>query len=139
MYPKNPARKKRSTAGEEVTGWKGRKSKKRRNHILTGVQKFSHSEPSHTKRASPSYGFSHVFEHVRHAYVDEYNVSYVTNGRGRSEDMPPSYLKRLLQYLHGRVLGFCCRPSPFSSAIPVKAGASMVCTDCIAREMVVVY
>lgn len=26
-------------------------------------------------------------------------------------------LNRLLQYLHGRVFGFCCRCSPFSSAV----------------------
>lgn len=34
-------------------------------------------------------------------------------------------LKRLLQYLHGRVLGFWCRVSPFSSAVLDGAGASI--------------
>jgi len=34
-------------------------------------------------------------------------------------------LNRLLQYLHGRVLGFWFRVSPFSSAVLVGAGASI--------------
>ncbi len=37
-----------------------------------------------------------------------------------------AHLKRLLQYLQGSVLGFCCRPSPpLSSAVPASAGASI--------------
>lgn len=34
-------------------------------------------------------------------------------------------LKRLLQYLHGRALGFCCRASPFCSAVLEGAGPSI--------------
>jgi hypothetical protein len=41
-------------------------------------------------------------------------------------------LNRLLQYLHGRVLGFCCRCSPFSSAVLDGAGASIDCRGIMA-------
>jgi len=41
-------------------------------------------------------------------------------------------LNRLLQYLHGRVLGFCCRVSPFSSAVPDGGGASIDCRGSMA-------
>lgn len=34
-------------------------------------------------------------------------------------------LNRLLQYLHGRVFGFCCRCSPFSSAVLGGGAVSM--------------
>lgn len=40
-----------------------------------------------------------------------------------------AYLNRLLQYLHGSVLGFNGRPSALCSVIPKFEGASM---DCIA-------
>lgn len=42
-----------------------------------------------------------------------------------------SYLNRLLQYLQGKVLGFCCRPSTFSSVGPVSPGPSRDWIDCI--------
>lgn len=38
--------------------------------------------------------------------------------------LPWAYLNRLLQYLHGRVLGFCCLPSAMSSALPEMVAVS---------------
>jgi hypothetical protein len=43
-------------------------------------------------------------------------------------------LKRLLQYLHGSALGFCCRISPFSSAALDGGEASIDCSGNIARK-----
>ena len=43
-----------------------------------------------------------------------------------------SHLKRLLQYLHGKVFGFCWRISPFSSAVPMAADASIDCRGIMA-------
>lgn len=43
-----------------------------------------------------------------------------------------NYLKRLLQYLHGRVFGFCCRISPWSSGGLGPPASSM---DCIGIMM----
>ncbi len=48
--------------------------------------------------------------------------------RGEAER---AHLNRLLQYLHCSVFGFCCRPSPFSSAVPEAAGPSMDCMGSI--------
>jgi hypothetical protein len=44
-------------------------------------------------------------------------------------------LKRLLQYLHGSALGFCCRISPFSSAWLDGGDASIDWSGNIAQEM----
>jgi hypothetical protein len=43
-------------------------------------------------------------------------------------------LKRLLQYLHGSALGFCCRVSPFSSAALDGGDASIDCSGNIAQN-----
>jgi hypothetical protein len=45
-------------------------------------------------------------------------------------------LKRLLQYLHGRVLGFCCRISPFSSAVLDGGDASIDWSGSMAQNRV---
>ena len=60
------------------------------------------------------------------------------DGRGRSLSFPWFWvgtdLKRLLQYLHGSVLGFWCRVSPFSSALLDGGDASIDCSGSIAHE-----
>ena len=53
-----------------------------------------------------------------------------TRGDGRSFALAD--LNRLLQYLHGRVLGFCCRLSAASSAVIDGAGASIDCSGSMA-------
>lgn len=48
---------------------------------------------------------------------------------------PWAYLNRLLQYLHGRVLGFCCLPSAISSALPEMVAVSTDRIDCMSVEV----
>lgn len=54
--------------------------------------------------------------YVFHTPNMEAQCKLICNSGGRRKVLF-AHLKRLLQYLHGRVLGFCCRVSPFSSAV----------------------